>query len=110
MNLTIELPSLIFWSTKPYRVSNRVFLFAIITGGRVFDASQPNLETIAHEKGFTISENEGGGNCMFIALSEQLDQAKGIKISHQELRQRVVQYLKENPKTVSILIVYLKIK
>ena len=47
---------------------------------------------------------------MFIALSEQLDQAKGIKISHQELRQRVVQYLKKNPKRVSILIVSLKIK
>ena len=47
---------------------------------------------------------------MFIALSEQLGQAKGIKISHQELRQCVVQYLKENPKMVSILIVFLKIK
>ena len=47
---------------------------------------------------------------MFIALSEQLDQAKGTKISHQELRQRVIQYLKENPKMVSILIVFLKIK
>ena len=47
---------------------------------------------------------------MFIALSEQLGQAKGIEISHEELRQRVVQYLKENPKMVSILIVVLKIK
>ena len=47
---------------------------------------------------------------MFIALSEQLDQAKGTKTSHQELRQRVVQYLKENPKMVSILIVFLTIK
>ena len=47
---------------------------------------------------------------MFIALSEQLDQAKGTKISHQELRRRVIQYLKENPKMVSILIVFLKIK
>ena len=47
---------------------------------------------------------------MFIALSQQLGQGKGIKISHKELRQRVVQYLKENPKMVSILIVFLKIK
>lgn len=45
---------------------------------------------------------------MFIALSEQLDQATEIKISHKELRQRVVQYLKENPKMVSILIVFVK--
>ena len=35
---------------------------------------------------------------MFIALSEQLGQAIGIKISHKELRQRVVQYLRENPR------------
>ena len=69
---------------------------------------QSNLETIVREKGFTISENEGGGNCMFIALSEQLGQAQGIKISHKELRQRVVQYLKENPQMVCILIVFLK--
>ena len=47
---------------------------------------------------------------MFIALSEQLGQAKGIKISHKELLQRVVQYLRENPEMVSILIVFLKIK
>ena len=40
---------------------------------------------------------------MFIALSEQLGQAKGIEISHEELRQR-----KENPKMVGILIVFLK--
>ena len=107
-------------------MQREITLFAIITGGRIFDALrqieretqqlirttklQSNLETIAHEKGFTISENEGGGNCMFIALSQQLGQGKGIKISHKELRQRVVQYLKENPKMVSILIVFLKIK
>ena len=56
-----------------------------------------------------ISEHEGGGNCMFIALSEQLGQAR-IEISHEQLRQRVVQYLRENPKMVSVLIAFLKIK
>ena len=50
-----------------------------------------------------ISEHERGGNCMFIVLSEQLRQAE-MEISHEELRQKVVQYLKENPKMVSILI------
>ena len=48
-----------------------------------------------------ISDNHGGGNCMFHALSEQLDLMKGIKISHQELRHNVVNYLKNNPKLVS---------
>ena len=45
---------------------------------------------------------------MFIALSEQLRLVRGTIISDKHLRERVVQYLKENPETVSILIVFLK--
>ena len=65
------------------------------------------------EKGFEISDNHGEGNCMFLALSEQLDLVKGVRISHVELRRTVVQYLKDNPKLVSglifllVLIIYL---
>ena len=59
------------------------------------------LEKIASEKGFVISDNEGSGNCMFYALSEQLNLVKGIKISHGELRQSIVEYLGKNPKLVS---------
>ena len=59
------------------------------------------LEKIASDKGFRISDNKGSGNCMFYALSEQLDLVKGIQISHEELRQRIVQYLEENPTLVS---------
>lgn len=66
-----------------------------------------SLKTIAYEKGFTISQNRGNANCMFIALSEQLGRAE-IEISHEELRQSVVQYLKKNPKMVSVLIIFLK--
>ena len=61
------------------------------------------LEKIALDKGFMISDNEGSGNCMFYALSEQLNLVKGIKISHGELRQSIVQYLRKNPKLVSLL-------
>lgn len=46
---------------------------------------------------------------MFIALSEQLRLVTGRRILHNDLRRLVVQYLKENPRTVSILIVFLKI-
>ena len=60
------------------------------------------LEKIVSEKGFVISDNEGSGNCMFYALSEQLNFVKGIKISHRELRQSIVQYLRKNPKRVSL--------
>ena len=61
------------------------------------------LEKIASDKGFVISDNEGSGNCMFYALSEQLNSVKGIKISHGELRQSIVQYLRKNPKLVSLV-------
>ena len=61
------------------------------------------LEKIASDKGFVISNNEGAGNCMFYALSEQLNFVKGIKISHGELRQTIVQYLRKNPKLVSLV-------
>ncbi|CAH3192701.1 unnamed protein product [Porites evermanni] len=56
------------------------------------------LKRTAMEKGFAISDNQGGGNCMFFALSGQLDLIKGIKISHDELRRTIVQQLRENPK------------
>ena len=62
-----------------------------------------NLKRIALKKGFVISDNQGDANCMFFALSEQLDHIKGIKISHDELRRTVVQYLKDNPRLVSVL-------
>ena len=59
------------------------------------------LTTIVSDKGFRISDNQGSGNCMFHALSEQLEIVKGIKIQHGQLRQSLVQYLRENPKLVS---------
>ena len=61
------------------------------------------LEKIASDKGFVISDNEGSGNCMFYALSEQLNLVKGIKISHGELRQSLVQHLRKNPKGVGLM-------
>ena len=59
------------------------------------------LRKIALDRGFRISDNEGLGNCMFYALSEQLEIVKGIKIPHCELREILVQYLRDNPKLVS---------
>ena len=60
-----------------------------------------NLKRTAQEKGFVISDNQGEGNCMFFALSEQLDVVKGMRISHEEIRQTVVRFLRENPTLVS---------
>ena len=64
------------------------------------------LEKIATGRGLVISHNEGLGNCMFRALSEQLNLVKGIKISHGELRQSIVQYLLNNPRLVSSVFLF----
>ena len=54
------------------------------------------LKKAAFEKGFIVSDNDGGGNCLFHALSEQLSIAKEDPIPHDVLRKTLVQYLKEN--------------
>ena len=61
-----------------------------------------NFKRNTKKKGFSISDNRGEGNCMFLALSEQLHLKKGIKISQAELRETVVQYLRKNPTLVSV--------
>ena len=63
-----------------------------------------NLKRMALKNGLVISDNQGKGNCMFFALSEQLDLVKGIKLSHSQLRGTIVQYLKDNPTLVSLFI------
>ena len=64
------------------------------------DNSEPslNLKKVASERGFEISDNQGEGNCMFFAISEQLELIQGVRVSH---KKKVVRYLKENPTLVS---------
>ena len=59
-----------------------------------------DLRAIAANKGFLVSENQASGNCLFHALSEQLQSVRGIQISHKELRKTLVQFLDENPNLV----------
>ena len=59
------------------------------------------LIRIAANKGFEVFDNPGRGNCMYYALSDQLKKVKGIQISHTQLREELVQFLKENPRLVS---------
>ena len=59
-----------------------------------------NLRTVAAKKGFLVSDNHASGNCLFYALSEQLKSVKGIQISHKELRNTLVQFLRENANQV----------
>ena len=59
-----------------------------------------NLRTVAAKEGFLVSDNQASGNCLFYALSEQLKSVKGIQISHKELRNTLVQFLRENANQV----------
>ena len=71
--------------------------------GKIIGEAQhlEGLKRIASDKGFQISDCKASGNSMFYALSEQLDLVKEIQFSHRALRQRIVQYLEENPTLVS---------
>ena len=60
-----------------------------------------DLERNAAVKGFIIRNNPGGGNCMFYALSRQLEIKKGVKISCADLRKEIVEYLEQNRVLVS---------
>ena len=60
-----------------------------------------NLKRTAQEKGFVISDNQGEGNCMFFALSEQLAAVSEMRMSQEEIRQAVVHYLMEHSTLVS---------
>ena len=60
-----------------------------------------DLQKIASDKGFSICDNSGSGNCMFHALSEQLQSLKGIQISATELRKKLVECLRNSPELVS---------
>ena len=60
---------------------------------RKLSSSSEELQKIASDKGFIICDNPGSGNCMFHALSEQLQSVKGIQISETELRKKLVEFL-----------------
>ncbi|PFX16931.1 G-protein coupled receptor GRL101 [Stylophora pistillata] len=94
--------------TLKYKNKSSVELIAQLQQMQL-DASKANnktdlkteLKEIASDKGFRFVNNEGSGNCMFYALSDQLEIAMRIKIKHDELRQILVQYLRKNPKLPS---------
>ena len=52
-----------------------------------------SLEQIALDKGFRVVNNQGQGNCMFHALSDQLKLVMRISVSHEQLRHAAVDYL-----------------
>lgn len=71
---------------------------------KVMDAKNvsSNMERIAVKRGFKVSDKYSrSGDCMFYALSEQLERVKKIRIPHDEVRKRLILFLRENPTLVS---------
>ena len=59
------------------------------------------LKQGASDEGYTIVDNEGSGNCMFHALADQLELVKELHLTHLQVRQSLVEFLKKNPQWVS---------
>ena len=63
------------------------------------------LEERASESGFTVvdKDKKRSGNCMFVSLSDQLElvEEDNIKCPPEELRQSIVQNLRDHPRRVS---------
>ena len=62
------------------------------------------LKKTAFDKGFEIVDNDGEGNCMFLALADQLHLIQRKVHSHRELRKLIVKNLRENPESVSFIL------
>lgn len=60
-----------------------------------------DLQKTAADKGFVVCDNPASGDCMFYALSHQLQSTKGIEILHRQLRCDLVQFLERYPNQVS---------
>ena len=65
------------------------------------DKLMKRLEERASKKGLIIVDKDRSGNCMLYSLSDQLELVKNLTISPEELRQSIVQYLRDNPNWVS---------
>ena len=62
-------------------------------GEDVFSVAFYKLEALVCENGFTIHDAPHNGNCMFGALSHQLQSSGVCTVNSSELRQMVADYL-----------------
>ena len=62
----------------------------------VFSVALHKLEAVASQNGFTIHPVPSRGNCMFSAVSYQLQTSGVCNVDNNELRQMVANYLDAN--------------
>lgn len=65
------------------------------------DSLLQKLEDMAGRRGRIVKHNSGGGNCMFLSLSDQIYHVLNIEMNALEVRENIVEHLKAHPNTVS---------
>ena len=63
-----------------------------------------DLQKTAADKGFDIDNNRASGESVLDILSQQLRRVKGIKNSHEQIRQGLVPFLQNFPNRVRTLL------
>ncbi|ABF82114.1 hypothetical protein MIV084L [Invertebrate iridescent virus 3] len=65
-----------------------------------------DLEQLAQSKGYTVKQVSGDGNCLFRSVCKSIRALRGEKFTHRQLRQMVVDYLRENPEFLQVYLEY----
>ncbi|XP_046342284.1 uncharacterized protein LOC124123068 [Haliotis rufescens] len=64
------------------------------------DSLLQKLEDMAGRRGCIVKHNSGGGNCMFLSLSDQIYHVLNIEMNALEVRENIVEHLKAHPNTI----------
>ncbi|XP_048244803.1 uncharacterized protein LOC125376815 [Haliotis rufescens] len=70
------------------------------SSSRATPNSLEKLEEMAGKRGYAVRHNLGGGDCMFLALSQQIYHQLDLEVNALEVRDMVVDHLQKNPRTI----------
>jgi hypothetical protein len=68
--------------------------------------AEKDLENLAQSFDYKVVQVKGDGNCLFRSVSKSLKLNLNIKYNHKELRQMVVDYLKNNTEILDLYLEY----
>ncbi|XP_046577707.1 uncharacterized protein LOC124285511 [Haliotis rubra] len=64
-----------------------------------YDHLLQKLEDLARERGRVVKHNSGGGNCMFLSLSDQIYHVLNLEMNALEVRDNIVEH-QDTPNTI----------
>ncbi|XP_046566652.1 uncharacterized protein LOC124275207 isoform X2 [Haliotis rubra] len=65
-----------------------------------YDHLLQKLEDLARERGRVVKHNSGGGNCMFLSLSDQIYHVLNLEMNALEVRDNIVEHLRTHPNII----------